>query len=88
MVDRWLGRFLDRMEELDLFENTLLILLSDHGVAHGEHGITGKPPYALWPELTDIVFMIRHPEGKGAETPATTTPPPTTWPQPSSASSA
>ena len=66
MVDRWLGRFLDRMEELDLFENTLLILLSDHGHALGEHGYTGKPHYALWPELTDIVFMIRHPEGKGA----------------------
>jgi arylsulfatase A-like enzyme len=66
MVDHWLGRFLDRMDELDLFENTLLILLSDHGHALGEHGYTGKPHYALWPELTDIVFMIRHPEGKGA----------------------
>ena len=66
MMDRWLGRFLDRMDELDLFENTLLILLSDHGHALGEHGYTGKPHYALWPELTDIVFMIRHPEGKGA----------------------
>jgi arylsulfatase A-like enzyme len=66
MVDRWLGHFLDRMDELDLFENTMLILLSDHGHALGEHGYTGKPHYALWPELTDIVFMIRHPEGKGA----------------------
>jgi arylsulfatase A-like enzyme len=66
MVDRWLGRFLDKMEELKLFENTLLILLSDHGHALGEHGITGKPHYALWPEVTDIPFMIRHPEGKGA----------------------
>ncbi len=66
MVDRWLGRFLDKMEKLDLFENTLLVLLSDHGVAFGEHGITGKPSYALWPEITDIPFMIRHPEGKGA----------------------
>jgi arylsulfatase A-like enzyme len=69
MMDRWLGRFLDRMDELDLFENTLLVLLSDHGVAHGEHGITGKPPYALWPEVTDIVYMVRHPEGsRGGET--------------------
>src|SRR3712207_943828 len=57
MVDTWLGNFLGKMEELDLFENTLLILLSDHGHAFGEHGITGKPHYALWPELTDIVFM-------------------------------
>ena len=66
MVDRWLGNFLDKMAELDLFENTLLIVLSDHGVALGEHGITGKPPYALWPEVTDIPFFIRYPEGKGA----------------------
>jgi arylsulfatase A-like enzyme len=65
MVDTWLGRFLDKMEELNLFENTLLVLISDHGHALGEHGITGKPAYALWPELTDIVFMIRHPEAKG-----------------------
>jgi arylsulfatase A-like enzyme len=65
-MDRWLGRFLDKMEELDLFENTLLILLSDHGVAHGEHGYTGKPDNVLWPEVTDIPFYIRHPEGKRA----------------------
>jgi arylsulfatase A-like enzyme len=66
MVDRWLGHFLDKMEELSLFENTLLILLSDHGVAHGEHGYTGKPDNVLWPEVTDIPFLIRHPEGKRA----------------------
>jgi arylsulfatase A-like enzyme len=66
MMDRWLGNFLDKMDELNLFENTLLIVISDHGVAHGEHGITGKPPYALWPEVTDIPFFTRHPDGKGA----------------------
>jgi arylsulfatase A-like enzyme len=54
------------MEELKLFENTLLIVLSDHGVALGEHNATGKPFWALWPEVTDIPFLIRHPEGKGA----------------------
>jgi arylsulfatase A-like enzyme len=66
MVDRWLGNFLDKMDELGLSENTLLFVLSDHGVAHGEHGYTGKPSYALWPEVTDIPFFIRHPEGAGA----------------------
>src|SRR5918998_60735 len=66
MVDTWLGNFLDKMEQMNLFENTLLVLLSDHGHALGEHGITGKPAYALWPEITDIPFMIRHPEGKGS----------------------
>jgi arylsulfatase A-like enzyme len=66
MMDRWLGHFLDKMDELNLFENTLLIVIADHGVAFGEHGFVGKPAYALWPELTDIPFFIRHPEGLGA----------------------
>ena len=66
MMDRWLGRFLDEMEELNLFDNTLLIAISDHGVAFGEHGIVGKIPSSLWPEVTDIIFFVRHPKGKGA----------------------
>jgi arylsulfatase A-like enzyme len=54
------------MDELNLFESTLLVVLADHGISHGEHHIVGKPFYALWPEVTDIPFFIRHPEGKGA----------------------
>ena len=66
MMDRWLGRFLDKMEELGLFENTLLVLLSDHGILLGDHGYVGKPHSQLYPGLIDIPFMIRHPEGKEA----------------------
>ena len=66
MADRWLGNFLEKAHELGVMKDTLLVLLSDHGHALGEHGYTGKPHYALWPELTDITYMIRHPEGKGA----------------------
>jgi arylsulfatase A-like enzyme len=66
MTDRWLGEFLNRMADLNLMDNTLLFVLSDHGVSLGEHGFTGKVDRALWPELTDIPFMVRHPDGKGA----------------------
>jgi arylsulfatase A-like enzyme len=66
MVDRWFGRFLDKMESTGRMDDTLLLVLADHGVAHGEHGYTGKPENVLWPEITDIPFLIRHPEGKGA----------------------
>jgi arylsulfatase A-like enzyme len=31
MVDHWLGHFLDRMDELNMWENTTLILTTDHG---------------------------------------------------------
>jgi arylsulfatase A-like enzyme len=66
MMDRWLGRFLDRMDEFNLFENTMLLVISDHGVGLGEHGIVGKLPNSLWPEITDIMFFARHPESAGA----------------------
>lgn len=66
MVDHWLGNFLNQMDDFGLMGSTLLLVLADHGVALGEHTATGKPYWALWPELTDVPFMIRHPEGKGA----------------------
>ncbi len=66
MMDRWLGRFLEKVEQMGLFENTMLILLGDHGHCLGEHGYVGKPEPALYPELVEVPFLIRHPEGKGA----------------------
>jgi arylsulfatase A-like enzyme len=66
MMDAWLGRFLDKMDETGLAEDTLLVLLSDHGHAFGEHGYAGKVASALYPELTDIAFMMRHSEGRRA----------------------
>ena len=66
MVDYWLGKFLRRAHELGLMNHTLLMVISDHGHLLGEHGYTGKLHYALFPELTDIVFFIRHPRGKRA----------------------
>lgn len=66
MTDHWLGHFLDKAQGLGLLDNTMLILLSDHGHAFGEHGFAGKVAGALYPELTDTIFFIRHPSGKGA----------------------
>jgi arylsulfatase A-like enzyme len=68
MADAWLGHFLDRIEDFGLAENTLLVVLSDHGACLGERNDTGKPYWALYPELTDTVFMMRHPGGRGAGT--------------------
>ena len=44
MVDRWLGKFVERAHELGVMENTLLVVLSDHGHCLGEHGYTGQAP--------------------------------------------
>ncbi len=66
MTDEWFGRFVNRMDDLGLMEDTLLFVFSDHGIALGEHGYTGKPYNMLWPQMTDIVYYVRHPEGKGS----------------------
>lgn len=66
MVDTWFGKFMDKVRELDLLDNTLLIVTSDHGHQLGEHGVSGKVPQGLFNELMDCVLMIRHPRGIGA----------------------
>ena len=64
MMDRWLGRFLDKMEEL-----ASSIVPSSYSLRSRRRPrrarLHGKPDNVLWPEVTDIPFYIRHPEGKG-----------------------
>jgi arylsulfatase A-like enzyme len=47
MCDRSLGRVLDAMDAFDLWDDTLLIVCTDHGLLLGEHGWLGKnvPPF-------------------------------------------
>ncbi|MGQ9722246.1 MAG: sulfatase [Candidatus Jordarchaeum sp.] len=63
MVDTWLGKFIKKMRKLELLDKSLLILISDHGHQLGEHNVMGKIPRGLYPELMDIPFFIRHPDG-------------------------
>ena len=41
-VDEWVGKILQRLDELGLANNTLVIFTSDHGESLGEHGLHGK----------------------------------------------
>jgi arylsulfatase A-like enzyme len=66
MVDVWLGRFLDRLENLGLAQNTLVMLVSDHGVLLGERGWVGKRYSEMHEELTHVPMAMRHPAGKAA----------------------
>jgi len=64
MVDRWIGRFLDRLDDLGLAERTLVVVASDHGFLFGEHGLIGKGDF-YW-DVAHQVLMVRHPAGLGA----------------------
>ncbi len=62
MVDRWFGHFMEKVDNMDLGEDTAVIVLSDHGHPLGEHGKIRKTPPALYWELMDAVLMVRLPQ--------------------------
>jgi arylsulfatase A-like enzyme len=41
-VDEWVGKILQRLDELGLADNTLVIFTSDHGEMLGDHGMHSK----------------------------------------------
>lgn len=68
LVDRWLGYFLEKLKYLNLMQDTLIALISDHGHCIGEHNIVGKQGHPMTREIADLVLMMRHPQGEGAGT--------------------
>ncbi len=66
MTDLWLGRLLDRLEGMDLERETVILLVSDHGVLLGEHGWTGKVQVALYPALINVPFIVVDPRRRHA----------------------
>jgi arylsulfatase A-like enzyme len=66
MVDRWLGRFLEKIDDLGLLSSTGVAIISDHGHSLGDRGVTGKVPAYQHRELVELVLMLRHPDGVGA----------------------
>jgi arylsulfatase A-like enzyme len=65
MTDRWLGELLGRLHELELQNETVILLVADHGIFLGERGWTGKISTALYPELINVPLVIAHPDFDG-----------------------
>ena len=63
MCDQWFGRFINELKAMELYEESLILLLSDHGHCIGEHGVLGKIPSCMYPELVDIPYMFKPPGG-------------------------
>jgi arylsulfatase A-like enzyme len=66
LTDRWLGVLMDRLYDLRLEEETIVVLVSDHGFFLGEHGVTGKLHKRLHRELTHVPLILVDPEGRRA----------------------
>lgn len=65
MVDKWLGYLMDRVRALGMEENTLFLMVSDHGepLGNGEHGHGIMRKCRPWPyeELVHAPMIIKGP---------------------------
>ncbi len=68
MCDAYLGKILDKMDELDLWRDTLLIVNTDHGFLLGEHEWWGKCCQPFYNEVANTPLFIWDPRcGKQGE---------------------
>jgi hypothetical protein len=64
-MDAQLGRILDEMDKLDLWQNTIVIFTSDHGMHVGEKGMWSK--WSLFDEATRVPLLFHDPISPGSD---------------------
>ncbi len=60
MMDKYIGKILDRLDELGLAEDTLVVFTTDHGHFFGQHGLHAKGPF-LYEDLIKVPMIARCP---------------------------
>lgn len=61
-VDKWIGYLLEKIKDLGIDDNTLIIHTSDHGEPFGEHGYIRKCRPNNYQYLVNIPWIIRPPQ--------------------------
>jgi arylsulfatase A-like enzyme len=62
-VDKWVGVLLNKLDELRLGDDTLVVFLTDHGTQLRDRGGFGKSARHLHPFITQLNLTVRHPGG-------------------------
>ncbi|MDD2958760.1 MAG: sulfatase-like hydrolase/transferase [Lachnospiraceae bacterium] len=62
MIDYYLGKILDFMDEHDMWKDTMLIVNTDHGYMLGEHGYFGKNYMPCYEQIVHTPFFMWTPE--------------------------
>jgi arylsulfatase A-like enzyme len=65
-VDEALGYFLDELRRQGRYDNSLIILTSDHGEEFGEHGKVGWHGHTLFDELLRVPLIVKFPGNRNA----------------------
>jgi arylsulfatase A-like enzyme len=62
MCDDYFGRLLDLMDAAGMWENTALLLTTDHGFLLSEHDWWGKNLQPYYEEISHIPLILHHPD--------------------------
>ncbi|QUL57026.1 sulfatase-like hydrolase/transferase [Paenibacillus tritici] len=60
MMDKYIGRILDKLDDLGLADNTLVVFTTDHGHFFGQHGLQAKGGFH-YEDLIKLPFIVRYP---------------------------
>lgn len=66
MTDRWVGKVLDKLEEIGRFDDTLIVFTTDHGTMLAEHDYWMKNYMPMYHELVRIPLVVHLPGGEKA----------------------
>jgi arylsulfatase A-like enzyme len=61
MIDHWFGRVLAALDECRSWDDTAVIVCTDHGHYLGEHDAFGKPPLPIFQTMGHIPLFVRWP---------------------------
>ena len=60
MMDKYIGAILDKLDELGLADNTVVVFTTDHGHLFGQHGMIAKGAFH-YEDLIRIPWIVRWP---------------------------
>lgn len=60
MMDKYIGQILDKLDELGLADNTIVVFTTDHGHFFGQHGLQAKGGFH-YEDLIKLPFIVRYP---------------------------
>ena len=64
MTDAWFGKLIHKLNDLNMYEDTMIIITTDHGYFLGERDYLGKNYMHLYNELAHLPLIIKFPKGE------------------------
>ncbi len=63
-LDSQIGQLLGTLKELGLYDDTLIVITSDHGEALGEKNLVGHSITSLYQDQVHVPLLMRYPNGQ------------------------